>query len=382
MVEDGGYHRSMRDRRVGLFVVMLLSLSTAAAQPVTTEAPPPPPPPIVPNGIWEGTLACPTGPFPIQVVVFDNNKKKLDALIIVPAQSYSTEAAVTVSASALQVSGPVAGPNGDVSISGAVVGDSWSAALDQMVATAAGARVPFHCSGSLKRTSAAAGVVLDVNGAYQQTPMWCWLTVGQMLFEYYNVLPANSFSAYSQCQIMQTIYLGNQNFAACAANCGACAMLGGASTREVEGMIVDFPHRLSALTSTRVPRLFAATAGPLKPAEVTDELARQNPLVVAISPSQSPYTAMRSMNPFTVAQHVALLVGVLEVKGKVWYRINDPFPFQATGMLSPYLANGGLVHVSPSKLGTVSYWIRDDALRAGLKWSETFLVRRDGYHEP
>lgn len=368
----------MRDRWVGLSVVMLLTLSRAAAQPVTTVAPPPP---IVPNGVWEGTLACPTGPFPIQVVVFDN-KKKLDALIVVRAQSYSTEAAVKVVSADLQVSGPVAGPNGDVSISGAVVGDDWSVALDQMVATATAMRVPFHCTGSLKRTSAAAGIVLDVNGAYQQSPMWCWLTVGQMLFEYYNVLPPNSFSAYSQCQIMQTIHLGNQYFTACAENCGACAMLGGASSREVAGMIVDFPHRLSVLANTRVPRLFAATAGPLKPSEVADELARLNPLVVAISPSQSPYAAMQSMTPFTVAQHVALLVGRLEVKGKVWYRINDPFPFQATGTPTPYLANGGLVHVSPSKLGTVSYWIRDDALRAGLKWSETFLVRRDGYHEP
>lgn len=365
-------------RGASWFVVLILAAvtSSVAAQP-TPPVPATPPPPLQPEGLWEGSIQCGPGPFRMQVAIVDNRGVR-SAVLSVPQQrpaaqvAYSTDVQVAVLGDELAVTGPSLAGGAPLSARGTVQSDNWTLTLTEGTAT---------CRGTLTRTGPAKGAWLDVPPVYQATPMWCWLTAGEMLFEYYGVLPRGSFGGYSQCQIMQTIYLGSANYRACAANCNACTMLGGSSSREVQGMIVDFPHRLATLTQRRVPRLFAATASAVKSAEVAMELEGGHPLVAAISPSQGA-NLLPSMGPFAPAQHVVLIVGYIEVKGRIWYRINDPFPYVAQRQPIPYVALGGLVHVTPTSPGTIAYWITDAALRTGLNWSETFLARADGEHVP
>lgn len=349
-------------------VALLFAVSDGYAQPAVSAGE------LDPTGLWEGSLACPGAVqrLPFQLLVIQNGSTKSAALVS-PSQGFATDVAVHVNGSVLEASGPMPG-NVPATLSGSVVNDTWSVDLQQ-------GRI--QCKGDAKRTSRAVGKWLSVSPRYQATPMWCWLTVGEMVFEYFKVLPAQANSAFGQCQIMQTIYQGNPQFAACANNCAACAQLGGGSSREVTGMLVDFPHRLATMGHTSVPRLFSTTAGILDAGDVSAELNADRPVVIAISPSNDPIRSrVRSLNPFFPAEHVALIVGYLETKGKVWYRVNDPYPFLAMRMRSPYEAAGGIAQLDTTGQGSVSYWITEAALKSQLNWSESFLVRLDGTHHP
>lgn len=260
--------------------------------------------------------------------------------------------------------------NAPARLSGPVINGTWNPVLFQN---------GLQCPGTATQVPAD-GKWLPIRPAYQATQMWCWLTVGQMVFEHFKIIP-QGVSGYSQCGIMQTIYAGHAQLGGCARSCGACAMLGGGSSREVAGMLTDFPHRLSVMTRKDVPRLFATNTTVLKSAEMIAELEADRPVVVAVSPSNDPIATLRSLNPFLPAQHVALVVGYLVAKGKVWYRVNDPFPFQAVNVASPYELNGGIAQVNPNG-ASVAYWIREDALKSQLRWSESFLLRHDGNHHP
>lgn len=69
-----------------------------------------------------------------------------------------------------------------------------------------------------------------------------------------------------------------------------------------------------------------------------------------------------------------------------WYRINDPYPFPiqpGTLNQNPYVVAGALPQIDLRRNEiVVTYWIRDVNLKQNMNWSESFLVRVDGQHQP
>ena len=100
----------------------------------------------------------------------------------------------------------------------------------------------------------------------------------------------------------------------------------------------------------------------------------------------TPITGLGSLNQFFPPQHVALIVGFLRSGSEVWYRVNDPYPFPiqpAALAQNPYVVAGALPQIDLRPAGiAVTYWIRDNALKQNLSWTESFLVRLDGQHQP
>jgi hypothetical protein len=206
-------------------------------------------------------------------------------------------------------------------------------------------------------------VDLQIAPSRQQTPVWCWVAVGEMVFGHLGVPAVNNNM---QCGIVGALALAT-NHAACARDCRRCNFPAG-DAKSVMGMLVDYPRRAAALTGQRAPRVFTTLAGPLPPAELQAELDAGRPLVVGINPDTRPVA-------FGASQHVALIVGYATRGERLLLIVNDPFPFSPSTWPDPYLRAGGRAGDAPGR-----YLIDFDAFARGLGWAETFLLRVDGQH--
>ncbi len=170
------------------------------------------------------------------------------------------------------------------------------------------------------------GKTLPIQPETQKTGMWCWLTVGQMVFTYYKVPNLSPIGIY-QCGIIG-IVLPNL----CGVNCALCAGLGGGSgMREfITDMLKKYPEaaKMPAINSDYVIRKDLKTC-PLTAQQIKDQIDKGQPVIAGISTSgQHKYPP----------EHVALIVGYEEVDGKLRLRVNDPYPFPANN--DPYLKAG------------------------------------------
>jgi hypothetical protein len=325
-----------------------------------------------PGTLWEGRIDCPNQqPLQVQLLVVPGRTEARATLVVV-SQGFATDVTMTQSGNELTVSGPVPGNVPPVTLRGQVVGNEWQFVMHQG---------PLRCAGLATRAAAIDGRFVAISPAYQATPMWCWLTVGEMIFRHFAITQPQGNSGMNQCAIMQTVYQGSPQYNQCAQNCMACAQLGAHSSREFAGMLTDLPRRLAVTQHRAVPRLFVATSAVLPANDVKAELEADRPVAIGISPSNMPNP--QQMNLFFTPQHVALIVGMVESKGIVWYRVNDPFPFHLFGMPPPYVTAGGIyqINVVPPA-ASVAYWIKEADLKTKLRWSESFLVRQEGQHQP
>lgn len=199
----------------------------------------------------------------------------------------------------------------------------------------------------------------------QQTFVWCWLAVGEMIFRHYGVPETPNGETY-QCGIVQSISIAT-NMSRCAGDCSLC-VVPAAGARDFVGMLADYPRRAAVLTGEPAPRVFATVAGVLRPSEVRDEIDAGNPVVAGINPDRRPAVT------FQAPAHVALIVGYTETKGALLLRVNDPFPYPAPA--NPYPLAGGKM------LQPGSYEIAYDAFERLLAWRESYLVRAAGRHAP
>jgi hypothetical protein len=169
------------------------------------------------------------------------------------------------------------------------------------------------------------GKTLPIQPATQKAGMWCWLTVGEMVFTYYKVPNLNPAGFY-QCGIIGTLlpYL-------CGMDCTRCGSIGGGMgmTEFISDMLKKYPAAAKAppINSDYVIRKGAAC--PLTEKDVKGEIDAGRPVIAGISTSgQHKYPP----------EHVALIVGYEEVDGKLRLRINDPYPFPADN--DPYVKAG------------------------------------------
>jgi hypothetical protein len=189
----------------------------------------------------------------------------------------------------------------------------------------------------LCQSIAARAATLNIVPVVQQTPEWCWLATGEMIFRYYNI-PANN--ANFQCGearfqgAVQVAPTGPMAFnGPCWMNCVPCAGVGAGSVQGLVNMIVQYPYGMSIVTGQtyrlQTPKV---SLQPMQPAAVKAEIDAGRPIIAGISPGEG-------MQPLGIAQHAVLMVGY-DNNGATLI-INDPFFYQQAGMTPPYVQVGG-----------------------------------------
>ncbi|WP_193311808.1 C39 family peptidase [Agriterribacter humi] len=192
---------------------------------------------------------------------------------------------------------------------------------------------------------------LDIDPVLQETPVWCWVSCGEMIFRYYdicNINPAGNF----QCGIIAL--LGPQ----CNANCFACPY-SAESTQRIINMLDQYPRFAqqvcgSSKQSVRCTNVYGA----LSQQQIMDDIDNGWPILAGINPSGGVYG--------TESQHAVLIIGY-EVEDEIFNLIiNDPFPYHAvSSSASPYEQYSGEEIISGQ------YKIPYARFRTNLGWNRT-----------
>ncbi|HYI08067.1 MAG TPA: C39 family peptidase [Thermoanaerobaculia bacterium] len=206
-------------------------------------------------------------------------------------------------------------------------------------------RAVFLCCVLLFGGSVAASD-LGIAPVYQQTPVWCWAAVGEMVFEHYGVANINPYGNF-QCGIIALIH------PVCNQNCGNCIVPAG-SLSTMNNMLTGYPRFASKATDTST-RITTRTRGNrLSLEDVQAEIDAGRPIVAGISPSGYRGNA--------VSEHVALIVGYEDSD----LIVNDPFPFSTNAFTGdPYEAAGG------EKIDRGQYRVPYRKFVSQLQWKET-----------
>lgn len=201
---------------------------------------------------------------------------------------------------------------------------------------------------------------LNITPRIQETYVWCWIAVGQMVFEHYEIPNVNPGGDY-QCGIVGLLAAGTIRHD-CAFRCQNCTVPAG-SAAGVISMIEDYPRRVAIVGDDDVARLRVTyRRGPLSFEAVESEIDEEHPIIAGISPSGRP-------SRWAGSQHVALIVGYDDSTEESRLLVNDPYPFSET---NPYIAAGA------DDNGDGSYWISYAAFRNSLDWAESFVVKQVG----
>lgn len=197
---------------------------------------------------------------------------------------------------------------------------------------------------------------LGITPRLQETPVWCWVTVLQMVFEHYSIPNVNPGGDY-QCGIIGAL-AGPNNV--CFQECRRC-VVSAQSVEQIRGSISYYPNAVQFLTRRPVKQLDASSQlTSLTKREVKAEIDANRPIIVGISFDSAPRP---------LSQHVALIVGYDEdEKGNLTLTVNDPFPYdlpQFAKNKNPYVAAGGDDNFDGS------FSIDYDKFRSGLNWRET-----------
>ena len=194
---------------------------------------------------------------------------------------------------------------------------------------------------------------LPIRPVAQESPVWCWVTVGEMVFRYYDVPNVNPFGDY-QCGIIGARF---GPATACWNNCRACQVPAGHPS-EITRMLFEYPVFAGRVVNRQVPGLISRhVLNAISKDQVKREIDAGRPIIVGISPGGG-----RS----AVSAHVALIIGYEEEDEAFLLTINDPFPYQyVPPRTDPYIRAGGTG-------GEGQYTIDYDTFRQQLSWRETF----------
>lgn len=202
-------------------------------------------------------------------------------------------------------------------------------------------------------TPASSQTKLDIEPVFQQTAVWCWTTVGEMVFTYFgveNINPVGNF----QCGIVALLA------PACNQNCGNCVVPAG-SLSTMRNMITQYPDVASRLTRTSTHLSASTMSSALSMSAIQREIDAGRPIIAGISPSGNSMPGG--------SEHVALIIGYDDDN----IIVNDPYPFDATFSINPYIAADG------DEIDTGQYSIKKSRFESLLKWRETiYRIRCSG----
>jgi len=202
---------------------------------------------------------------------------------------------------------------------------------------------------------------LDISPRIQESPVWCWVAVGQMVFEHYDIPNVNPNGDY-QCGIVGALAGPSSP---CFGNCRLCNVAGG-TMNNIKAMIVTYPRDVQFLLHQRVTQLSATVYdSPLSKGQVKTEIDAGRPIVTGVNFDAGNHPS----------QHVALIVGYDEdTEGNLILTINDPFPYDLrpfNALPNPYVKAGG----DDGRDG--SFTIDYDKFRSGLRWREGIYQIRE-----
>ena len=179
---------------------------------------------------------------------------------------------------------------------------------------------------------------LKIRPISQQTLVWCWAAVSEMVLKHYrfpNLNPAGNY----QCGIVGT--LGG----ICGTNCGACVTTIG-STYQMSEVIANYQYLSDNYLGHHQGRHFdVSPARRLSPSEIANEIDEGDPVIAGISPS-----GVGAYYPPSMSEHAVLIVGYRESGQGFHVLVNDPMPYALMGY-DPYLAVGA----KPTQQG--QYWL-------------------------
>lgn len=198
--------------------------------------------------------------------------------------------------------------------------------------------------------------LLKIAPKYQQTPVWCWATVGEMVFRYFGVTNANPAGNF-QCAIVAGLTGVN---GPCWSNCGGC-VTGAGSMETIASMIEQYPVMAQFATGVSQPVLTASVEDrALDPEDVIEQIDDGQPIIAGISPNHTGQYLGGS-------EHVALIIGYEGDADDLTLIVNDPFPFNEVGIPDPYKENGG------KRIKAGRYKIPYEDFASGLDWAESIV---------
>jgi hypothetical protein len=204
--------------------------------------------------------------------------------------------------------------------------------------------------------------VLPITPVVQQTQVWCWVAVGEMIFRYLGIPNVNPAGVY-QCGIIGALAADQYGMShPCTFDCTQCVVPAGTEAW-VRAMLERYPVVVQSI-GLRAPSLASQHEPTALSADMlAAEIDGGYPVVAGISPFGS---------TGGVSAHVALIVGYeRDAGGGLVLKVNDPYPFDMMGA-NPYVAAGG----REDGFGAGSYWIGYDDFVTHLQWAESFRIRR------
>jgi hypothetical protein len=213
----------------------------------------------------------------------------------------------------------------------------------------------------LARAVAGQAGVLPVTPVVQQTAVWCWVAVGEMIFRYLNIPNVNPAGIY-RCGIIGALAADQYGLShPCTFDCTQCVVPAG-SEAWIRKMLERYPVVVRALGRSAPFLASEHDPGPLSPAMLAEEIDGGYPVVAGISPFGGNAGG---------SAHVALIVGYQRDAGnRLVLKVNDPYPFDMTGA-NPYTAAGG----REDGFGAGSYWIGYETFVTRLRWAASFRIR-------
>jgi hypothetical protein len=210
-------------------------------------------------------------------------------------------------------------------------------------------------------TPAAADEKLSIDPVFQETPVWCWAAVGEMVFRHYDVPNINPVGDY-QCGI------ASQMLPSCEYSCANCVSSAG-SLIYMNNVLIRYPKIAQFRTGIPTGTISSSPVyRALTRAEIEEEIDNGRPIVAGISPTGFPAGG--------TSQHVALIIGYEEDDDQFILIVNDPFPYghpAFRGQGDPFLKAGG------EKVEEGQYRIRFDRFKTRLLWRESiYRIRCKG----
>jgi hypothetical protein len=209
---------------------------------------------------------------------------------------------------------------------------------------------------------------LDIDPVIQQTMVWCWVAVSEMVFTHFGIDNVNPGSNY-QCGIVGALAQPGSWAEGCEYQCfqPACIVPAGSASKLVKAL-KQFPKEAATALQQEQPRVTATAIGyALSKTQITSRIDDEKPIIAGINPSGRP-------SGLGASEHVALIIGY-EDDGEVLI-VNDPAPFALVSWSNPYVSAGG------EELEQGQYRIDREDFIESLSWGETIKVEVDGTVEP
>jgi hypothetical protein len=167
-----------------------------------------------------------------------------------------------------------------------------------------------------------AQVILPISPVAQETPDWCWLASGQMIFQYFQIPPVNPNY---QCGIIGA-FEGPQS--ECFYDCAVCDF-GGGSAQNV-ALMLQYYSAYATDETEELSFLFVPSA--LTFQQIQTEIAANRPILTGIN--------VGNAVTFGNSGHLVVIVGYDAQSSLQNVVVNDPFPYATAGYPDPYLAAG------------------------------------------